>query len=169
MDQANDRICSSLIGELRRAVETIQLVDDLTYRRSANGTGSVGEQFRHNLDFVNTYLNGIAIGKIDYSKRLREPRVERSRLYAIGQFGAAISRLSCLTSRELTAAVSVRSELDRTVWLISSVLRELEFVFSHTIHHHALIAEKLRGFGVDVNGDLGVAPSTAEYRKQLAA
>jgi hypothetical protein len=154
---------------LKRAVETIESVDDLTYRRSANGTGSVGEQFRHNLDFLNTFLKGIAIGKIDYTDRERDQRVERGRRYAAERFELAICRLSSLNVRELAGIVSVRSELDRSSWLVSSVLREMEFVFSHTIHHHALIAEKLSGFGIFVGKDLGVAPSTSEHRRQLAA
>ena len=37
------------------------------------------------------------------------------------------------------------SEIESGNWLPSSIAREVEFVHSHTVHHHALIAEKLSG------------------------
>ena len=45
--------------------------------------------------------------------------------------------------------------------------RELEFAISHTIHHHALIKERLRHLGIEFDEKFGVAPSTLEYRKGL--
>ena len=159
----------SLNEELLRGIEMIANVDDLSYRRTANGTGSVGGQFRHNLDFVNSLLNGLAEGRIDYNKRERDLRVEADREHAIEQFRLAIRRLADLSTKHFSKIVLVRSEVDATTWLMSSVVREAEFVHSHTVHHHALIAEKLAGFGLKVTQNFGVAPSTLVYWNQKAA
>jgi hypothetical protein len=74
-----------------------------------------------------------------------------------------------LSRAQTGSTVSVRSESDTGVWLTSSVAREMEFVLSHMIHHHALIAEKLVGQGIILDRAFGVAPSTKSYRNKLAA
>ena len=159
----------NLKDELLKGIDMIATVDDLSFRRVANGTGSVGGQFRHNLDFVNSLLNGIDDGHIDYNKRERDPRVEENREFAIECFRKAINRLSNLSPRLFSKSALVRSELDQALWLPSGFAREAEFVHSHTVHHHALIAEKLAGYGLAVTENFGVAPSTLEYWKKKAA
>jgi len=60
---------------------------------------------------------------------------------------------------------------DRTEWRRPTTLRELQFLFSHTIHHYALIANLLVMQGVEIGRDhsgFGVAPSTLEYWKETA-
>ena len=51
-----------LIDEIGKAIDVVGGLDDLTYRRDSTTSSSVGEQFRHNLDFLNTFLNGIDRG-----------------------------------------------------------------------------------------------------------
>ncbi len=162
-------VLRNMKDELLKGINMIDAVDDLSFRRNANGTGSVGGQFRHNLDFVNSLLNGIADGRIDYNKRERDLRVEEVREFAIARFRIAIHRLSSLSSRQFSRSIPVRSEIDQDTWLSSSIAREAEFVHSHTVHHHALIAEKLAGYGIAVTENFGVAPSTLEYWEKTAA
>lgn len=159
----------AVVGELERGIEAISRLDDLVYRKAANGTGSVGGHFRHNLDFVNSFLNGISEGRIDYNKRERDVRVEEDRQYACEKLIFAAKRIDSLTAELLERFVMIRSELDRNIWHASSVSRELEFLLSHTVHHHAMIAEKLAGFEIAVGGNFGVAASTLDYWKQNAA
>lgn len=164
-----DSLLRSLVGELRRGVALIDATDDVTYRRTANGSGSVGAQFRHNLDFLANLIRGIEAGRIDYSNRERDVRVETDPRYAIDRFRKAICQLSDLDPRAMGRNLLIRSELDDRLWLPSSVAREVEFVHSHTVHHHALIAEKLAGFGVAAGDNFGVAPSTVRYWTKTAA
>lgn len=158
-----------LKNELLKGVEMIASVGDLSYTRTANGTGSIGGQFRHNLDFVNNLLKGIDEGRIDYNMRERDVRIEDDREYAIERFGIAIRRLDDLSPRQFAKSVVVRSEVDPVTWLPSSFVREAEFVHSHTVHHHALIAEKLAGYGIAAAENFGVAPSTLKYWEKRAA
>ena len=158
-----------LLTEIRIAVDIIQELDDVTFRQSSNNSASVGEQFRHNLDFLNLFLDGVELGKVDYSNRERDVRVQCSRRYAIVRFGIAASRIAKLPRYILAEPIAVRSEIDRCMWFQSSVGREMEFVLSHTIHHHALIAEKLSRSGIELERAIGLAPSTEEYLARLAA
>lgn len=159
----------SLTSELERAADMIAIVDDVNYRRQAKGSGSVGAQFRHNLDFISAFLKGVEIGRIDYGKRERDLRIENDRGAAIAQIDVLKGMIEKLEKRSMLNSISVRSEIESNLWFPSSVLRELEFIHSHTVHHHALIAEKLLGFGIRVEKDFGVAPSTLQYWKKQAA
>lgn len=158
-----DALIKSLVDEFFRGAGLIGTIEDSIYKRSANGTGSIGGHFRHNLDFANSFLNGIKEGKIDYNRRERDLRVEENRQYAIKRFALMICRLRNLPPEIFRKKVSVRSEIDADVWHESGAMRELEFLHSHTVHHHALIAEKLNSFAVKVSSNFGVAPSTLKF------
>lgn len=162
-------LLSKLIDELTRGMRLIAAIDDITYCRATNGTGSVGGQFRHNLDFAGCLLKGGENGLIDYNDRERDICVETDRQYAADRFGTVIRKLGNLNPRIMGKSLLVRSEAENSMWLPSSFAREVEFVHSHTVHHHALIAEKLAGFGVTVSENFGVAPSTLEYWEKRAA
>ena len=160
----------ALIGELRKGKELLFGLDDAAYVETSKATGSVGGHIRHNLNFVDSVLAGIETGIINYTKRVRDPLVETNRLYAAAKFDEAIAKLEKLTSHALTVEVLIASEIDAGLLHRSTISREIEFVHSHTVHHHALIAEKLDGVGIETrNKYLGVAPSTLEYWKSIAA
>ena len=157
-----------LLQEIRDGVQLIRRIDDLTFRSLNNGS-SVGQQFRHSLDFLNIFLAGVRVGRIDYGRRERDLQVESSRERAADRFEDVAQKLVELTEVQMRAIVSVRSEVDASTWLQSTVMREMEFVLSHTIHHHALIAEKLSTMGVRLTRSLGVSPSTKTYWGRMAA
>lgn len=162
-------LLKALIDELGKGKSLLFRLDDDAYSTVRNSTGSVGGHFRHNLNFVNAVLNGIETGLIDYANRERDPLVEANRLYAASKIDDALTRLAGVSAGTLSKEVSVRSEIDERSWHRSTVSRELEFVQSHTVHHHALIAEKLARFGIEAGENFGVALSTLEYWKQKAA
>lgn len=164
-----DFLTKALIDELTRGARLIEQLEDSVYCRKANETGSIGGHFRHNLDFAHSFLNGIRTGKIDYNRRERDIRTEENRFYAIERFALTIHRLSNLEPDLLRRKVWVRSEIAAQIWHESSTARELEFLHSHTVHHHALIAEKLAFFGVKAADNFGVAPSTLKFWKQQNA
>lgn len=164
-----DTTLTALINEIMSGMRVIESIDDAAYRRSSNTSGSVGAQFRHNLDFLLSLLNGIDSGRIDFSDRKRDLRVEMDREFAVSCFADVIRRLTNIHPRTAGKSVLVRSEINVDTWLPSSVGREVEFVHSHTVHHHALICEKLVGFGIAVGSYFGVAPSTLEFWEKKAA
>lgn len=157
-------LAERVADEFRRATALIESIDDAVYRFSDDKSGSVGAQFRHNLEIAENFLRGVEDGAVDYGNRPRDLRVETDRGFASLRFEIIVERISstALASPE-NGVLLVRSEVDLSVWHRSSRSRELEFLLSHTIHHHAIIAQKLRGLGVDVDSDFGVAPSTLDF------
>lgn len=164
--RTNHALAQRVISELDNGRNLILSLDENTYTRNACGSASVGAHFRHNLDFVNNFLMGIVRERIDYLNRGRDLRIETDRFYAIEMFDQAAERIANLDNENLCRSIQIRSEVDLSVWLPSSVVRELEFIVSHTIHHHALIAEKLAKIGIHTEYGFGVAPSTLEFWRE---
>ena len=155
------------VSVLRQGVALLGKLDDATFR------ASIGPQLRHCLDFYGSFLHGLASRRVDYDTRERDPLVESSRRIARERYEEVIAALERITPDESAAALSVRSEADtlppgEPEWSASSVRRELQFLLSHTVHHHALVKELLRARGRAIGDDFGVAPSTLEHRGRLA-
>lgn len=159
----------ALIGELEKGRQLILRLDDAPYIHKSDTSGSVGGHFRHDLNFVDAVLAGVASGVIDYNKRVRDRLIETDREYASEKFTEAIDKLMSLDTCVLNNEVFVASETDTAMMHRSSISREIEFVHSHTVHHHALIAEKLSSQGIETGRYFGVAPSTLEYWQAGAA
>ncbi len=154
-------------AEFIRAADLIEKLDDETFMKQANSAGSIGAHFRHNFDFALAFLNGIQTGKINYAARERDELFENDRRYAVKRIEFLIGQLRDLSAGILETFVAVRSEFGGDHCHLSGVSRELEFLFSHTVHHHALIAERLRTMGIEIPREFGVAPSTLEYWKSV--
>jgi uncharacterized damage-inducible protein DinB len=127
--------------------------------------GSIGAHFRHVIDFYGCFLTGIGQHRLDYNQRERNLSLECSRSLAIQSLEQTINRLEQIRLTPLTQHVLVSTE-NRSSWSRSSVLRELDFLLSHTVHHYSLIAMLLRIHEINPGDEFGVAPSTLNYWKQ---
>ena len=152
----------ALIDQLEMAFDLTGRLDDETYCGVKNGRGSIGAHLRHNLNFVETILDGARSGSIDHASRSRDRRVETERSFAAVAVRSLIEAIVAIPM-ELDEPMNVTSELDPGIRFRSTLGRELEFAISHTIHHYALIKERLEGTGFEFDPRFGVAPSTLEY------
>ncbi len=164
---------------LRQGIALIRDLDPGLYAAGPDGSreGGVGAHFRHTLDFYRCFLRGLAGGAIDYSRRERETRVEIDADHAALCFEGVADALAALDPADVDRALRVRVEHvedgalaaeDDPGFCTSSVLRELQFLVSHTVHHYAIIKLHLQLSGMDVSEltDFGVAPSTRTYWRQ---
>ena len=141
----------------------------------------VGCHFRHCLDYYQCFLDGVEAGRINYDHRRREPRLETERGYALGVIDHTVERLEAATATgDRPLAVSgdsagapplaeEGSAGDGLIWSRSTLLRELQGLVSHTVHHYALISMLLRTLHIDPGPEFGVAPSTLEHWKEQTA
>lgn len=153
-----------------QGVDLLSEIDDAVYTKAENGAfadgGAVGGHFRHCLEFVNCFLAGIENGRVDYDSRTRDHRIETMREYALAEYTRTVQELKNLAPASAGKSLFVKPEDaagGEDFWCASSIERELEFLNSHTIHHYALIAFKLRAFGFPVAAEFGVAPSTLRF------
>ena len=163
------------INALRQGVELIEAVSDAQFAnaRPPHMNSGVGGHFRHCIDFYNSFLRSFETGRINYVARQRNVRLETSRRLAVAEIETIIEKLRRVSPADLRREVQVIAEdtsgpLDASAWSGSSVLRELQSLLSHTIHHYAIIALALRLQGVEPPAEFGVAPSTLVYWRQTA-
>ena len=147
---------------LQQGRDLILRLDDELYR-------PVGMQFRHCLDFYGCLLDGLERGEVDYECRARDDRIAEDRRFALDRIDALIGELHELDPDAGSLPLRARGEApagaprDGAPWASSSLLRELPFLFSHTVHHYAIIRLLLKARGFETGEEFGVAPSTLRY------
>jgi hypothetical protein len=161
---------------IQQGIRLIRRLDDTSYTRPAGVSfrGGVGAQFRHCFDFYGCFLSGVASAEVDYCARERDARVEIDRTHAIVTAERIVERLRRLGPECVEDTLGVRVDSPASAeaglsWSRSTVLRELQFLVSHTIHHYALIVSLLELQNVELGSDLadfGIAPSTLAHWKE---
>ncbi len=159
---------------LRQGVDLLDSLAAEAYASSTDGRSAVGAHLRHCIDYYRCFLRGLENGRIDYDARERDPRIESEPEVAKAALLEIAARLDGLAPAALERAAEIRVDTpanapEEMAWCRSTFARELRFLNSHTVHHYALIALLLRQRGIEVSADLGVAPSTLEYRRTVAA
>lgn len=156
---------------LQQGTDLLQALGQERYveRVPACFNSATGGHMRHIIDHYLALLDGCAAGEIDYEHRARDPLIETDMAYATGVMSSLIERLETLAADGADAALRVRSETIEGAAADSSLLRELEFLISHTVHHYALIAVMCRLLGHVPAADFGMAPSTLKYLQRPVA
>jgi uncharacterized damage-inducible protein DinB len=161
------------LAALDQIADWIGTLDASAYARRVEVCfgSSVGGHLRHVLDHYLSLCAGLTEGRVDYATRQRDPRVESDPAHAGGVLGRVRAQLQALAGRfPGGAALQVRTEAahEAVDWAPSSLLRELDFALSHTVHHLALIAVISQLIGQPTPPDFGVAPSTLRHRQAQA-
>ena len=129
---------------------------------------SIGQHVRHILDFYLCILNR-GDGIISYDRRRRDTQTENKPEYALEVCGMIREQIPVFDTGE---PVTIISEFNGSVQQnASSIGRELIYALDHTVHHLALIRIGLRIVAphIEISENLGVAPSTIQYRQQQCA
>lgn len=135
---------------------------------------SIGGHYRHVIDHYFSFLKGCAVGVVNYESRERDPLLETDPSYAAQTTGTLLSALGALQPATFRRQLLLRSEFESSApeseqaWAVSSHLRELDFLLSHTLHHFALIGTICGVLRQPVPAHFGIAPSTLRHRAALA-
>jgi uncharacterized damage-inducible protein DinB len=170
-DPSSGLLLDDNVEAIKQGIDLIARLDDRLYTRPVRelSLSGVGAHFRHCLDFYQGFLSGVESGRINYDRRARDERIEKSRLFAIAKLRAItidLGRVSAIENgRVFETLLEGKSDSD---WSASSLKRELQFLLSHTIHHYALIAVALRLQGFEPGDEFGVAPSTLRHWRKTA-
>lgn len=171
------RLVAGCVGVLEQGLALLERLDDRLYNDTARlpVRSGAGSHFRHCLDFYHAFLKGVERGRVNYHRRERDTPVERDRACAAAKIVIIIEGLCALAELPGDTRLQVGpedSDPDLTDgWCESTLARELQFLFSHTLHHYALVALVLRLQGFEPGEEFGVAPSTLAYwrREELCA
>ncbi|MFK5922985.1 MAG: hypothetical protein QM496_12470 [Verrucomicrobiota bacterium] len=132
---------------------------------------SPGKHIRHNLDHLTSFVLGFEQGHIDYEDRPRNERIEQCRDFALEEISSLMHNLRQLSAQKdktLSIRCEIQSDDDDLQWLQSSCGRELQFLLSHSIHHHAIIAMLPVCQSLNLPTGFGIAPSTQRYQKNTS-
>jgi len=171
--QVQTRLVNNCIALLEQVATLLAHIDYQVYTSTnkLSPRGSIGGHLRHCLDFYQSFLRGIDCARVDYNVRARDSLTEIEPRHARHRIEMTIAGLRSMSRTDETTSLLVSTETgDQSLqsWCSSSVVRELEFLQSHTVHHYSLIAMLLRLQGVEPGEDFGVAPSTLEYWREQA-
>jgi len=149
--------------------DLVCVLDEQQYNARPESTqcGTIGGHVRHVLDHLVAWLNGVERGVVNYDDRQRDTDIEHDPNAALHAIKHHTARLSDIDDDQLAGQVQVMTSMTSCgslVELPSSHARELAFVFSHTIHHNAIIATIARALDVELPNHFGMAPSTIAYR-----
>jgi hypothetical protein len=130
-----------------------------------NGS-TLGQHFRHSLEFFQCLEKSHASGLVDYAARERNLMYEDNPMLTAEAFDVFAALLPVLN---MDAPMQVRAEFgsdDRPEYP-STLGRELLFAYDHAIHHLAIIKIGLHCHfpDIQIDSDLGVSPSTIKARK----
>lgn len=149
---------------LRDSIDLLErLPADVYSTPHLEGASSIGAHIRHVLEHYDCFLVGLQRGAIDYTARARAPEIEASTAAAVRRAESVISGLDALDAVDRPVRVPVLGHGEGTV--DSTAFRELQFLASHTIHHHAMVGLLCRIARHPVPEDFGLAPSTLRQRR----
>ncbi len=158
-------------GVIQQIGGLLERLDDKMYAESLDifSNSSIGQHIRHIYEFYDCLVHGAATGVVNYDKRERNLQIQSETTYcnyAFQELLPAIENLDIQQEVKIEQGVDLSDQLSGET-IQSSTGRELMYALEHAIHHLAIIKMGLRihfpDFQVDEN--LGVAPSTIEYRK----
>ena len=150
----------------------LQFSEELyTAPRGILSEATIGQHFRHILEFYICLEKGNETGSVSYDDRERDVLLETDMVFAMKSIGKLIQFLSSLEKDcSLTMKANYSDANEELTTIQTSLYRELAYALDHTVHHLAIVkialSEEVESVKVDSN--FGVAPSTIRYREQCA-
>jgi len=162
---------SEIFSSIRQIVEIFS-VEEYTKPLEVLSGSSLGQHFRHIVEFYNCIAEGSKNNKLCYDDRKRDVRLETSPDFIklkMDSIMNEIEKLDVFIPLDIEVKYSSDPNEKRTE-IRSTFGRELTYGFDHSIHHLAIvkIAIQLNFPKIKIPDDLGVAPSTLQYRNQCA-
>lgn len=162
---------NSQINILAQAKSYLHAVTTEQYREVVTPLfiSSAGQHIRHILDHYVSIMDAIHTGIVDYDKRTRGAPVETdidvalTLLSEIEIFLLSLTPLQLQQKMRLSTEVSVDKKQVEVV--DSSLIREIIFVGSHTIHHFAMIEQISKAQKLSTPAQFGIAPATATFMR----
>ncbi len=162
-------------GIIQQVCNLLHRMDDEMYAQPLEvfSDSSIGSHIRHIHGFYACLIQGAESGVINYDKRERDLRIQTETRYCDKNFCSLVPHISQLNLQQSVKVLQGMYTIDKAEdnGISSSVGRELIYTFEHAIHHLAIVKMGLRVHFPDfeVDGDLGVAPSTIKYRQSVCA
>lgn len=147
---------------------------DYTQKNPEAYNASIGGHYRHVIDHVAVLLDGLADQRVNYDKRKRDEGIENDRIIARSKTLELLEEWNKLSETKMAEVIDVIGKAsygggDASSLAQSTLGREAMYVVIHGVHHFALIGVICNLRGIPMPQGFGIAPSTVEHQKKLAA
>ena len=152
-------------------ISSLGLFDQVCYteKLAVLHGSTIGQHFRHIIEFYECLINATENGVVNYENRKRNLLIEQDPQYALQVMQVLVNKIATL---ELSMGLALEFTEDETPYFVNSTFdRELMYLSEHTIHHFALIKIATTNCfqHIQIEKNFGVAPSTIAYQKQMNA
>lgn len=151
-----------IIGQIRDA---LVLLNPMDYEKKLKvlQNNSLGQHFRHILEFYQCLLDGLDTGIVNYDARRRDLHLETNLSYAIHFVESMANRIQDIPD---TTSIGLECTLGNCSGILpSTVSRELLYLTEHTVHHFAIIKIGMTEAcpSISPSENFGVADSTVRH------
>ena len=131
---------------------------------------SIGEHFRHIIEFYQCCLDQYKNSAVNYDLRDRNKQLECDQSKGIIAIDTILNSLNKMEGSDDVNLI-LKSSVEHEKGVKTTFFRELIYCMDHGIHHQSLIKIALIDQGLDhlINNKFGVAFSTQNYRNQCAS
>lgn len=154
------------IEQLKRLIESLNHLGETNYSKSLDilSQSSLGQHFRHIIEFYQILKKSTKSGIINYDKRERHKDLEE----CLNAANIATAEIINWLEKDIDDRYLKLRQMSSGSTLDSSLKRELQYVYEHTTHHMAIIKIAMRSINPDLelNGSFGVADSTVAYQSK---
>lgn len=160
--------CKILLVEVGEVIEQISDQDFCRPIPVLNGS-TLGQHFRHTLEFFECLSSGSKSGIVSYDQRDHDSKIENDRDLALGVLNEAIVFMNnCQLEKNIKVAICYDLESDDDIIVDSNMAREIAYNIEHVIHHMALIKIGVQAICpyVVLPKGFGIAVSTLKYRNR---
>lgn len=149
-------------------------VDSFCHKNETLFGGSIGEHFRHIIEFYLCCLSQKGTKNVNYDVRKRDKQLEMDISFGIATIDTLLGTLNQLEAQDdkpMFMKNCMEDEKENNIRIETSFFRELIYCMDHCIHHQslikiALLEQNLIHF---IDPNFGVAFSTQIYRRQCAS
>lgn len=146
--------------------------DDYTKPVDVFNNSTIGQHFRHTLEFFQCLMDGYNNGIVSYDKRNHDKSIETDKNLALSFIEESKDFISkCDMQRPLKLEVNYNLEDKDNIIVDSNMAREVTYNIEHAIHHMAIIKIGLQALCpyVELPYGFGVAISTLRFHNRLEA
>ena len=159
--------CYNILDQVGAVIDQISDGDFVKPVRAFNGA-TIGQHFRHSLEFFQCLMNGYAKGIVSYDKRNHDKDIESNKLLALDIINKSKLFIEhCDINKFLNLQVSYDPNSETDVTVASNMAREITYNIEHIVHHMALVKIGIKEVCsyVALPVEFGIAVSTIKFHK----
>jgi hypothetical protein len=159
--------CHNILDQVGGIIEQISDKDFVEPVRAFNGA-TIGQHFRHSIEFLQCLMNGYQNEEVSYDGREHDRDLESNKILALDVINKIKLFIEhCNLDKTISLRVSYDPKSDAEVAVSSNMAREITYNIEHIVHHMALVKIGIKEVCpyVVIPPEFGIAVSTLKYHK----